>query len=144
MLIPKKRDLARNVPEATALGKLRFTHQVFVDAAGGVAALLDGADHERLAGGHVAGGENAFAARHVVFVDLHIAARIQIHAQLFDHSVLNGMNESHGQENKLGVDGKFGAGNCNHLKLALLVFLPLDAHAVQLADLAVLAGKTFS
>ena len=33
-----------------------FAHQVFVDAAGGFAAFVDGPDHQRLATAHIAGG----------------------------------------------------------------------------------------
>src|SRR5207247_7059335 len=58
----------------------RFAHEVAVDAAGGVAALGDRPDDERLATTHVARGEDAGDARHFVAVGLHVATGVQLHA----------------------------------------------------------------
>ena len=42
--------------------------------------------------------------RHVIRVGGHVAARVQLHAELFDHAVLHGPEEAHGQQHQVGVN----------------------------------------
>ena len=78
---------------------------------GGFAAFGDGPDDQRLAAAHVAGGEDAGDGGHVVGVGSNVAAAVERHAQLLDGAVLRGSGEAHGEQDKVGVEGEFGAGD---------------------------------
>src|SRR5438093_12173155 len=62
----------------------RLAHQVVVDAPGGVAAFGDRPDDERLAAAHISRREYARDTRHLVAVRLHVAASVQLDAELFE------------------------------------------------------------
>src|SRR4051812_17745847 len=79
-------------------GEIGHAHEIFVYCAGGFAAFVDGPDDERLTAAQVAGGEDAFQAGHVVAAGLHVAARIELEAELLDRPALLGAQKAHGQE----------------------------------------------
>src|ERR1035438_3176427 len=108
-----------------------------VDALGGFAAFGDGPDHQRLAAAHIAGGEHAGDARHVIAVGGHVAARVERYAELFDHAVFHGAEETHGEQHQVGLNGEFAPADRFELGRRP------DAQGVQLVHLAaIVAGET--
>src|ERR1041385_6081980 len=61
---------------ALLLWQVGVSHQVFVGELGGLAAFTDGPHDKRLAGSHVAGGEDAGNAGHLLIVGGDIAALV--------------------------------------------------------------------
>ena len=78
-----------SVHASSVLLQAGAAHEEFVDAGGGFAAFGDGPDDQRLAAAHVAGGEDSWDRAHVVRVRGDIAARVEIDAELLDHSALH-------------------------------------------------------
>src|SRR6266516_4805934 len=68
--------------------QIRPAHQELSDAAGGLPALADGPDDQALAAAHVAGGEDAGDAAHVLLVHFHFAAPVEPQPHLLDRARL--------------------------------------------------------
>ena len=64
----------------------------------GLAPFADGPDDQALAAADVAGGEDAGEAGGVVLVALHVAARVELQAQLADRAVVFGVDKAQGQQ----------------------------------------------
>ena len=115
-----------------------LAHEVEVDGAGGLPALGDGPDHQRLPPGRVASREHSGNAAHAVGVDGDVAPAVQSHADLRQHAVRLGVQEPHGQQGQLGLDLELAAGDLDHGGTAAVgPFLPLDPHRVQFLQSAV-------
>src|SRR5208337_813936 len=71
------------------LRQLACPSEESIDALCGFAAFGDGPDNQRLAAAHIAGGEYAGNARHVIGVGRHVAARVERHAELLNHTVFH-------------------------------------------------------
>src|SRR2546426_7940416 len=72
----------------SVLKQIRETHQVLVDESCRLAAFADGPDNERLAATHVSGSEDAGNVGHLFRVRGDVAALVDNHAQLVEHSLL--------------------------------------------------------
>ncbi len=82
----------------------------------------------------LAGGKNlVHGCRVIIGVGQDILARVEVQAKLVQHAFQHRMNEAHGEQNKIGAQFEFAAGD------RLKIFI--GAHAMQLFDRAVLAGK---
>src|SRR5688500_10312443 len=125
--------------------EIAATHEEGVDAAGGLAAFADGPDDERLTAADVAGGEHAGHARHVILVRDHVAAVVELQAELADRAVLFGAEEAEGEEAQVAVEFELAARNFLELRRAARrVLLPLQADAVELLHRAVaVTGEGF-
>ena len=108
--------------------------QKLIDGAGANAPLPNRPDDERLAAAHVAGGKH-LSQRGLVIggVGPHVAALVEIDAKRLEQALMHRMDKAHRQQHELGFQLELGAGQ----RLEALV----DLHAMQFADLAVLAGK---
>src|ERR1700722_9473224 len=72
--------------------------EVIVDGFGGAATFGNCPDHERLSAAHIACGENPRHRAHIVPVGGDVAAPIEMHAELIEHSFLHRARESHRQQ----------------------------------------------
>ncbi len=73
-------------------------------------ALGDSPDDQRLTSSHIARGENRGNRGHVIGIGRHVAARIQGHTKLVEHSIADRSGESHCQQYKIRLDRKLGSG----------------------------------
>ena len=70
----------------------------------------DRPDDERLAvGKHVASGEDALLRRLVVGSGFDVAAVIEFHGELVEEAVLDGSDETHGEQDEVDVQGELAA-----------------------------------
>ena len=95
--------------ERQRLRQVGGTHEVFVHAAGGLAAFGDGPDNEGLAAAHVARAENSRDAGHGVLVGKHIASWVKFETELFDHAAFLRAKEAKGQQHEVGFHFKLRA-----------------------------------
>src|ERR1035437_4661055 len=114
----------RNTPSCK-----RSRPEIAIDSFRRLAPLGDGPHHQRLPAPHVAAGEHAAHARHVVGVDCDIAARLKLDAELLDHAVLHRAGEAHGEQHQIGFQGEFGTRQRLHCRR--------HAHRMHLPDVAV-------
>src|SRR5690348_3552502 len=106
--------------EQLQIWKLGSPHEVLVHSVRRTATLTDGPDDEGLAAAHIAGGEDAGDAGHVVVVHHDVAAGVELEAKLLDGAWVLGADEAHGQQAQVTVDGVLGAGDFLHRILAAL------------------------
>src|ERR1019366_515621 len=83
-------------------GKGRLAvHQVAVHPTGRFAPLLDRPDDEGLAAHHVAGGEDAWGARHLLAVRHDVPAVVELQPQVAEEPRLLGADEPESQKDEL-------------------------------------------
>ncbi len=95
----------------STLPQVGFAHQVFVNAARRLAAFRDCPYNQRLAAAHIAGGEDTGNRGHVIRVGFDVAPPIELHAQRFDHPILDGAKEAHGDQHEIRVECEISPGN---------------------------------
>src|SRR5208283_5984217 len=88
-------------------GEERLAHQVGVNRARGFAAFPNRPHHQRLSATRVARGENSRQARHVVLA-LHVAAWVELQAELRDYSVGLGAEKSQREQHEVAFDLEIG------------------------------------
>src|SRR5512145_977581 len=114
-------------------------NKVLVDRACALAAFADRPDDERLPAAYVACrkdlGHGGRVSAGAVSRGLRVAARVALYAEFFQKR-LERRNESHGEEHELG-----GYLERRTRNLARLCVLPLQAHGLERAHLAVLAQE---
>src|SRR5213594_129091 len=120
----------------SVLRPIRETHQVLVDESCRLAAFANSPDNERLAATHVSGGEDARNVGHLFRVRGDVAALVDNHAQLLEHSLLLRAKKAHREQDKIDVDCEFASRNFTHIAP-----FEFDANAVKLFNVAVTAGQ---
>ena len=118
------------------------TSQEPTDGRGGLSALPNGPDHQGLSPSEVPGGENlGDVCCKVARVSEHVAARVEGSLQLFEKSLMHGMDEPKGEQHQVRgyveVGARYGHWSARPRSVG---GTGLDPHRVQLADLAVGAG----
>src|SRR5579864_1716642 len=104
------------------------------------ATLGDCPHDQALAASHVAARENPWLAGHKNGVARHVATRIQLHAERFQHGAAFGTNKAHGQQHQLALHLKIRAVDLQ--ELAVDEFHFVRTQTCQIAKLV--ADETFS
>src|SRR5262245_22429224 len=86
------------------LRQIRPPHQVLVHALRGLTAFGDGPDDQGLAAGHVARGEDARNACHLVLVGPNIATLRELEAKLLNRARLLRAKEPQREKDKITID----------------------------------------
>ena len=99
------------------LEKARFLlSQILTDGHGRLAAMENGANDQGCADARVAGGEYAGDGRSIFSFRSDIAPAVQFNLQILKQLVVLDMQETHGEQNKVRVQGKFAPGHGNHFR----------------------------
>lgn len=122
----------------------RAPHQELVYGTGTLAAFADGPDDQGLAASHVSGCKDFGAVGLVVVcVGGDVAALVGVYGEGVQHLAYGG-GEAHGQQDQVGGEGHFRAGDGGHAHAACCwVGFPFHAHGAQFFDLAVLAFQLY-
>src|SRR5438309_3089550 len=114
-------------------GQPRRPHEHAVATTRGLSALSDRPDDERGAAVGVAGAEDTGQAGLVVGVDGNVAAGIAVDTELFDETLVDGMDEAHRQQDEVGVHGELAPRHVRELRTSVDV-AHLDTNGVHLLD----------
>jgi len=110
-------------------------------SSGGGPAFGDSPNYQGLAPRHVAAGEYAGDAGHLVLVHLHVAAPVQRHAQVGKHALVFGVQETHGQQDQVRLHLHLAAGDFIHDEAAVLSGSPVNPNRLEFLYLAVAARE---
>src|SRR5690349_7163285 len=92
-------------------GEIAGAHEIFIAGAGGAATFIEGPNDKALAAAAVAGGEHVREAGGVfAVVGLHVSAGVALDIEGIEERLL-GAEKAHGEEDELGGDDAFGAGD---------------------------------
>ena len=87
---------------------------------------------------HVAGGEDSGNRRHVILVRRHVAAVVELNFQLFDHAVAHRTQETHGDQDEIGIHSELGAHDGFELRGRA------NPYGVKLPDVTVFVASEFA
>lgn len=110
--------------------------QVLIDPRRHFPAFGNRPDNERGAAFSVAAGKDAVEVAHEVLVDCHSPARVILHTQAIEQTVLDGTGKAHRQQHQIGIHLELGVGN----RRELTVF-ELHAMRMQFGDMPIVAGE---
>src|SRR5690606_11955292 len=97
--------------EQLQVRQIALTHQELIHPMGGAAAFADGPDDEALPATDIPRREDAGDAGHVVLVDHHVAAGVELQAQLADGAFGLGAEEAQRQEAQVAIELELRAGD---------------------------------
>src|ERR1700680_150266 len=112
--------------------------QISIDTGGSFAALRDCPHDKGLPAAHVARREHPGNGRHVILIRGHVAAIVELNSQLLDHPVAHRTEESHRDQDEVGVHHELAASDGFEL------WRRANPYGVKLPDVTVFITSKFA